>query len=132
MTGAVYSSSTGCHLRKAHFAAGGTDISIPSSAQVPFNVAFEDVDGLLYNLDYTLTQNGPWVDVTFTTPSPGVQLEYYDPEFERDGDQRQYEYTWPGNFLSTGDVGFSSAAGECRQHDDQARISGAGGRGRMA
>jgi hypothetical protein len=74
-------------------------VSIPSAAQVPFNVAFEDVDGLLYNLDYTLRQNGPWVDVTFTTPSPGVQLEYYDPEFERDGDQRRYEYTWPGNFL---------------------------------
>jgi hypothetical protein len=72
-------------------------ISIPSSAQVPFNVAFEDVDGLLYNLDYTLTQNGRWVDVTFTTPSPGVQLEFYDPEYQRDGDQRQYEYTWPGN-----------------------------------
>jgi hypothetical protein len=73
-------------------------ISIPSSAQVPFNVAFEDVDGMLYTMDYTVTQNGRWVDVTFTTPSPGVQLEFYDPEFERDGDQRQYEYTWPGNF----------------------------------
>jgi hypothetical protein len=74
-------------------------ISIPSAAQVPFNVAFEDVDGLLYNLDYTLTQNGRWVDVTFTTPAPGVQLEFYDPEFVRDGDYRNYEYIWPGNFV---------------------------------
>jgi hypothetical protein len=73
-------------------------ISIPGAAQVPFNVAFEDVDGLLYNLDYTLRQNGRWVDVTFTAPSLGIQLEYYDPDFTRDGDQRRYEYTWPGNY----------------------------------
>jgi len=73
-------------------------ISIPAAAQTPFNVAFEDVDGLLYNLDYTLRQNGRWVDVSFTTPSLGVQLEYYDPDFERDGDLRRYEYTWPANY----------------------------------
>jgi hypothetical protein len=74
-------------------------ISMPSAAQVPFNVAFEDVDGLLYTLDYTLQQNGEWIDITFTTPSPGVQVEFYDPDFERNGDQRGYEYTWPGNYL---------------------------------
>jgi hypothetical protein len=74
-------------------------ISMPSAAQIPFNVAFEDVDGLLYTLDYTLQQNGEWIDITFTTPSPGVQVEFYDPDFERNGDQRGYEYTWPGNYL---------------------------------
>jgi hypothetical protein len=73
-------------------------ISIPAAAQVPFNLAFEDVDGLLYNLEHSLRQNGPWVDVRFTTPAPVVQLEFYDPNYERDGDQRTYEYNWPGNF----------------------------------
>ncbi|HSV85688.1 MAG TPA: hypothetical protein VLH85_03880 [Levilinea sp.] len=73
-------------------------ISIPAAAQAPFNLAFEDVDGLLYNLDYTLQQNGRWVDVSFTAPSLGIQLEYYDPDFEREGDRRRYEYTWPGNY----------------------------------
>jgi hypothetical protein len=73
-------------------------ISIPAAAQVPFNVAFEDVDGLLYNLEHSLRQNGPWVDVRLTTPAPIVQLEFYDPNYERDGDQRTYEYNWPGNF----------------------------------
>jgi hypothetical protein len=73
-------------------------MSIPAAAQAPFTLAYEDVDGLLYNLDYTLRQNGDWVDVTFRTPSLGVQLEYYDPDFEREGDLRTYKYVWPGNF----------------------------------
>ncbi len=73
-------------------------LRIPREAGAPYNLAWEDMDGLLYNLSYTTTVQGDWLRITFTTPSASLQLEYYDPRLERDGSQRKYKYEWNGDF----------------------------------
>lgn len=73
-------------------------LRIPNSAGAPYNLAMKDMDGLLYNLAYTSEIQGDWLKVTFTTPAAELQLEYYDPELTFDADQRQFEYTWSGDF----------------------------------
>ena len=71
---------------------------IPRAASEPYNVAMEDVDGMLYNLDYTLTEQDDWLLVTLTTPSPSVQFEYYDPRIERNENIRDFDFTWLGDY----------------------------------
>lgn len=73
-------------------------LRIPSGAGAPYNLAMKDVDGLLYNLAYTSEIQGDWLKVTFTTPAAEVQLEYYDPGLTIDATQREFEYTWNGDF----------------------------------
>lgn len=73
-------------------------LRIPSSAGAPYNLAMKDMDGLLYNLAYTSEIQGDWLKVTFTTPAAELQLEYYDPGLTFEADQRQFEYTWNGDF----------------------------------
>jgi hypothetical protein len=70
---------------------------IPRPVEKPYNVAMQDVDGLLYTLDYTTAIEGDWQRVTFTTPSAQIQLEYYDPLLVREGSIRNFTYHWPGN-----------------------------------
>ncbi len=70
---------------------------IPRDAGAPYNVAMEDMDGLLYNLAYSTEVEGDWLRVTFTAPSADVQLEYYDPALTRNGVKRVFEYSWAGD-----------------------------------
>lgn len=71
--------------------------SIPLSAGRPNAVAMEDVDGSLVNLNYTTAQDGQWLRLSFTTPVPDFQVEYYDPGLIIEGSTRSYEYNWPGD-----------------------------------
>lgn len=73
-------------------------LRIPLAAGSPFTLAMQDVDGMLYNLDYTSRIAGEWAIISFTTPSLQVQLEYYDPGLEMNGMQRFFTYTWPGDY----------------------------------
>jgi hypothetical protein len=74
-------------------------LRIPKEVTKPSNLAVKDVDGLLYNIDtYTLSQEGDWQAVNFTTPSLEVQLEYYDPTIKKDSTVRTYKYTWDGDY----------------------------------
>jgi hypothetical protein len=74
-------------------------LSIPSASQKPYNLAMKDVDGLLYNLDYSLSKSGTdWIQVTFTTPVSEIQLEYYDPTLNRSSSERTFEYRWPADY----------------------------------
>ncbi|GIV65796.1 MAG: hypothetical protein KatS3mg047_0189 [Bellilinea sp.] len=73
-------------------------LRIPRAAGAPYNVAWEDVDGLLYNLTYTTEVRGDWLQITFTTPSANLQVEYYDPRLEREGTLRKFTYEWNGDF----------------------------------
>lgn len=74
------------------------EIHIPSRAGDVYQVAMQDLDGLLYKLDYALDVENEWLVVSFTTPTPDVQLEFYDPELKRAGDQRSYKYEWFGDY----------------------------------
>ena len=73
-------------------------VRIPRAAGKPHALSMEGVDGLLYNLDYTITVEGEWLNVSFTTLSPEVHLEYYDPRLSRNGNLRSFEYLWPGDY----------------------------------
>jgi hypothetical protein len=64
----------------------------------PFNVAMKDVDGRQDSLRSTSVKEGDWIKVTFTTPVPEVQFEYYDPSIYLTDNLHQYNYVWPGDY----------------------------------
>ncbi|MHC1781491.1 MAG: zinc ribbon domain-containing protein [Anaerolineaceae bacterium] len=71
------------------------EIRIPLEAVQPYNVAMKDVDGQLYNQEYTTEISGEWLVVSLTTPLPDIQIEYYDPRITRQDGKRRIKYTWP-------------------------------------
>ncbi|MBI9048051.1 MAG: hypothetical protein JEZ00_01410 [Anaerolineaceae bacterium] len=75
------------------------ELHIPSEAGDAYQVAMRDIDGLLYHLDYSLKLEGDWMVVSFITPSPEVQIEFYDPRLRHDGIQRSYNFRWYGDYL---------------------------------
>lgn len=74
-------------------------VSIPAAVGQPFNVANREDDGKLYTLQYTSKVEGEWLKVTFTTPTPEVQLEYYDEALQISGAQRHFSFRWAGDPL---------------------------------
>jgi len=73
-------------------------LRIPASAGKPNAVAARQPDGSLLNIDYTPQLIGQWSIISFTTTTPDVQLEYYDPGITKDGAARHYSYTWSGDY----------------------------------
>ncbi len=73
-------------------------LRMPKNAIQPPTVAMQDVDGLLYNLNYTTANDGNFIKVNFTAPSSKLQFEYYDPGITRTGDARNYEFHWTGDY----------------------------------
>jgi hypothetical protein len=75
-------------------------IRIPTAAGEPNAVAVRQVDGSLYTMDYSRQVAGEWATISFTTTSPEVRLEYYDPELTKVDSSRHFEYTWPGDYAA--------------------------------
>lgn len=50
------------------------------------------------NVEYTLEENGNWMNVVVQVTAPAVQLEYYDPGILVNGTQRTFAYVWPGDY----------------------------------
>ncbi len=73
-------------------------LRMPKTAIQPPNVAMQDVDGLLYSLNFTTTSEGDWIKVNFTAPSSKLQFEYYDPRLVKNGEARSFEYQWTGDY----------------------------------
>jgi hypothetical protein len=73
-------------------------IRIPSDAGEPNAVAARQVDGSLFTIDYSRQVVGEWAIITFTTTTPELQLEYYDPSLTKDGTARHFTYLWPGDY----------------------------------
>jgi hypothetical protein len=71
---------------------------IPVAAGKPFNVAMKDIDGHLDSLNSSSNVEGDWIKVTFTSPVPEIQFEYYDPNIATTAYNHEYQYTWPGDF----------------------------------
>jgi hypothetical protein len=74
------------------------EIHIPYQAGDPYKVAMQDIDGLLYRLDYSIRIENEWVIISFTTPSPDVQIEFYDPRLQISDMQRSYNFKWFGDY----------------------------------
>ncbi|HEX9090853.1 MAG TPA: zinc ribbon domain-containing protein [Anaerolineales bacterium] len=73
-------------------------IHIPLAAGEPYAVAARQVDGSLYTIDYTRQVAGDWAAINFSTSASEIQLEFYDPSIQKDGQGRHYEYIWPGDY----------------------------------
>jgi hypothetical protein len=41
---------------------------------------------------------GEWLQVSFIATTPAIQFEYYDPRLIKDGAQRSFDFTWPGDY----------------------------------
>ena len=74
------------------------NLRIPRADQSPYSLAWQDVDGSLYNLAYSTQIQGEWLLITFTTQAADVQLEYYDPGMTIDGSTHKYDYQWNGEY----------------------------------
>jgi len=73
-----------------------TDMSIriPASAGKPHAVAWQSPDKALFDLRYETKTAGEWTEILFNTPSPDVQIEYYDPTLQKTSDRREFTYRW--------------------------------------
>jgi len=74
------------------------NLRIPATVGAPNAVAAKQPDGSLVTIPYTQQADGDWSRLVFQTNSKDVQVEYYDPGLQKTGDQRHFEYTWPGDY----------------------------------
>ena len=82
----------------------GADVSLPATLdlRVPIQadvnaVAVNDNSGVLITANYERKISGDWAILTLNATSRNIQVEYYD-QYIRQGDTRQYNYVWPGNY----------------------------------
>jgi hypothetical protein len=73
-------------------------IRIPSAAGEPNAVAARQVDGSLFTIEKTRQVVGEWALITFTTTTPELQIEYYDPSLSINGSARHFTYLWPADY----------------------------------
>ncbi|MBI9045465.1 MAG: zinc ribbon domain-containing protein [Anaerolineaceae bacterium] len=73
-------------------------LRIPKSSGGPFTLAIQDSDGALFNLEHETIEDGDWIQVKFTTPSLILHLEYYDSDCDLTTSNRNYVFTWPGDY----------------------------------
>lgn len=71
---------------------------IPSEAGEPAAVAVGPDADSVADVTYDLQPASEWVQVSFIATTPAIQLEYYDPRLEKNGNQRTFNYTWPGDY----------------------------------
>jgi hypothetical protein len=73
-------------------------LRIPINAGEPNAVAARQVDGSLFNIDYTRQVTGQWAIINFSATTADFQIEYYDPGLTINGNSRHFSYSWPGDY----------------------------------
>ncbi|HEX7557007.1 MAG TPA: hypothetical protein VF338_10320 [Leptolinea sp.] len=71
---------------------------IPASAGDPYSVAMKDLDGLLYDLEYSVIPDGSWNRIEFITSTPDIQLEFYDPVTLESNKTHAYSFRWVSDY----------------------------------
>ncbi len=71
-------------------------ISIPSDAQINAVAIVDPVKGLV-NAPYDTSIQGLWSELTITSNSQQIQVEYYTP-LVKNGSARQIVFEWPGDY----------------------------------
>ena len=72
-------------------------LRVPASSGGPVAVASAaSLGGPLLNIDYEVTDAEDSLLISFSTPDPVLQIEFYDPMSIDEGD-RSYAYVWPGD-----------------------------------
>lgn len=72
-------------------------LKVPANAGPPNAVAVA-IDDQLMTAEYTREVDGEWANINVVAESNTVQVEYYDPGLSRDGVDREYVYSWFGNY----------------------------------
>jgi hypothetical protein len=72
--------------------------NIPTAAGEPNAVAEVDLNGDPYTVAYNREVHGDRAIIALTVTMPEIQLEYYDPGLQIEGDQREFSYTWMGDY----------------------------------
>ena len=73
-------------------------LRIPAPAEAPHAVAVGPSAEQVGDVPYTTDLAGEWMEVSFIATMPVVQFEYYDPTLNKQGEIRNYEYHWPGDY----------------------------------
>lgn len=73
---------------------------IPAAAEKPAVVAVGQTLASVsdQNIRYSLQPDGKWIKVNIEVTGPAIQLEYYDPSLTKNGEKREFAYTWPGDY----------------------------------
>jgi len=72
--------------------------TIPASAGDPYSVAMKDLDGLLYDLEYSVVSDGNWNRIEFISSTPDIQLEFYDPIKQAADGSYNYSLRWISDY----------------------------------
>ena len=75
-------------------------LRIPAASGEPYAVAGRQAEGSLFNIPYTRQVSGEWAWVNFTADVAEVQIEYYDPALQIDGEHRQFDFVWPADYAA--------------------------------
>jgi hypothetical protein len=71
---------------------------MPVQAGQPAVVAVGPDAQSVADVVYDTQVMGDWLDVSFIATTPAIQFEYYDPRLVKDGAQRSFDFTWPGDY----------------------------------
>jgi hypothetical protein len=74
-------------------------LRIPVSAGKPYSVTMKDLDGMSYDLEYTVIPDGNWNRIEFITSSKELQIEFYEPYyFMQSLTIRGYDFSWISDY----------------------------------
>lgn len=73
-------------------------LRIPVEAGNPAVVAVGPDANSVADAVYDTQVMGEWLEVSFIATTPAIQFEYYDPRMIKDGSQRNFDFTWPGDY----------------------------------
>jgi len=73
---------------------------IPAAAAKPSVVAVGETASSVSDANVTFSQepDGEWLKINIEATGPAIQLEYYDPSINKDGEGRNFLYQWPGDY----------------------------------
>jgi len=73
-------------------------LRMPVQAGTPAVVAVGPDTNSVADVVYDTQVMGDWLEVSFIATTPTIQFEYYDPRLLKEGAQRSFDFTWPGDY----------------------------------
>jgi hypothetical protein len=73
---------------------------IPAAAIKPAVVAVGPATNAVSDVGVKFSQepDGEWLKINIEVTGPAVQLEFYEPSINKQGEKRDFTYTWPGDY----------------------------------
>ena len=75
-------------------------LRLPNSVEKPYVVAVGPTaaDVSDQDIDYSYQTVGDWLEVSVTAEDVAIRIEYYDSGLVREGQNRSFRFTWPGDY----------------------------------